>query len=335
VPRVSVLLPYRDAEATLDEAMESVRRQTFDDLEIVAIDDGSRDGGPALVAHHARLDPRVRSLRLPAGRGGIPQALDFGFGAARGRFIARMDADDVSLPARFELQWAALEAAPDLGVIGTQVEGFPDILEGLARYIDWQNGLITATEHARELFVESPLCHPSVMMRREALEAVSGFRDPEWAEDYDLWLRMAAAGWGLAKVPEVLFRWRHRADRATLKDERYARERFTRAKAHYLAPRLREDRRSLVIWGAGTTGRRFARALEAHHVTPAVFVDIDPRKIGGVARDRPIVATSHLDGGPGAHVVLVAVGARGARALVRERLTRLGFVEGDDFVCVA
>jgi len=225
-----------------------------------------------------------------------------------------------------------LEGDASLGAVATQVEGFPEgaVGEGLRLYIAWQNALITPEDHVRELFVESPVCHPSVMLRAEALERVGGFVDSLWAEDYDLWLRLDAAGFGLAKVPRVLFRWRHREGRLTFNDGRYALPRFDAVKAHYLAPKLRARGLPVTVWGAGKTGKRIARALELHGIRAARFIDIDPRKIGGVARGAPIVSPEALVRGES--TVVCAVGARGARALIRAHLTSRGFVEGADFL---
>jgi GT2 family glycosyltransferase len=219
--------------------------------------------------------------------------------------------------------------------VGTRVDALGDCGEGMRRYIAWQNAIVSPAEHARELFVESPLCHPSVALRREALDDAGGWREVAWAEDYDLWLRLDARGWQLAKVPEVLLSWRQRQreERATFRDPRYARERFIEARAFYLAPKLLHAARPVAIWGAGPTGRRLARALESRGVRASRFADIDPRKIGGVARGAPIVCAEALR--PGDETVVVAVGARGARDLVRAELARRGFVEGVDFVCAA
>jgi GT2 family glycosyltransferase len=192
------------------------------------------------------------------------------------------------------------------------------------------NGLVTPEDHDRDLFVESPLCHPSVVMRRDALERAGGYQDVPWAEDYDLWLRIHAAGFRLAKVPAVLLRWRQHPQRATLLDPRYALSRFDALKARYLAPRLRAMGRPVAVWGAGKAGKRLARALETEGVRAAVFVDIDPRKVGGVARGQAIIAPADLV--RGAHTVVTAVAARGAREIVRGRLRGMGFVEGEDFV---
>jgi glycosyltransferase involved in cell wall biosynthesis len=332
VPAVSVLMPYRDAAATLEEAARSILAQEGVDLELVAIDDGSRDDGAARIQALAATDERV--VRVQGEGRGIASALGLGLRHARARVIARMDADDVALPARLRLQLEALGEGARLGVVGTQVAPLGDCGEGMRRYIEWQNGIVTPEDHVREIFVESPLCHPSVALRREALEEVGGWQDGRWAEDYDLWLRLDSAGWKLAKVPEVLLLWRQgQGGRLTFSDPRYAPERFTEARANYLAPRLVNAARPVVVWGAGPTGRRLARALERHGLHAARFVDIDPRKIGRIARGVRIVPPAELRAGE--ETVVVAVGARGARELVRENLLQRGFAEGTDFVCAA
>ena len=330
-PAVSVLMPYRDAAKTVEEAAASILAQVRVELELVAINDGSADDGPARM--HA-LGARDSRVSLVAGEGrGIASALGIGLRAARGAIVARMDADDVALPTRLSRQLAVLESDPRLGALGTRVEALGPCGEGMRRYIAWQNGLVTPEDHARELFVESPLCHPSVVLRRDALEDVGGWRDGPWPEDYDLWLRLDARGWKLAKVPEVLLLWRQGEGRATFRDPRYAPARFTEARARYLAPKLALSPRPVVVWGAGPTGKRLARALEPYGVRASCFVDIDPRKIGRTARGASIVSPDVLRAGR--ETVVVAVGARGARELVRARLVEWGFVEGEDFVCAA
>lgn len=326
-PRVSVLMPYRDAAETLAEAMESVLGERGVDLELIAVDDGSRDEGPVIAARIASSDARV--VLGASGGSGIAGALDHAAALAQGELFGRMDADDVSLPGRLAAEAALLDRDPTLGVVGTWVSAFPEEAtgEGTRRYLDWMNGLVTAADHARDLFVESPLCHPSVLMRRAALERVGGYREVPWPEDYDLWLRIAAAGYGMAKVPFHGLRWRQHPRRATVTDPRYALARFADLKARYLAPRLA---RPVAVWGAGKTGKRLSRALEREGVRTEIFIDIDPRKIGGVARGAPVVAPGDLP--CGRHTVLVALGARGAREIVRARLASWGLAEGEDFV---
>jgi glycosyltransferase involved in cell wall biosynthesis len=333
-PRVSVLLPFRDAAGTLREAMESVlaeRAERGTRFELIAIDDGSRDESAEIANEIAARDDRV--VMTSTDGVGIANALAHGATIARGDLIARMDADDVSIPGRLAASAALLDRDPTLGVVGTLVEAFADdgeVGEGTRRYVAWMNGLVSPEDHDRDRFVESPLCHPSVTMRREALERAGGYQDVPWAEDYDLWLRIHASGFRIAKVPWVGLRWRQHAERATLRDPRYALDRFDLLKARYLAPVLRAQPRPVAIWGAGKTGKHLGRALEGEGVRASLFVDIDPRKIGGVARGARIVAPGELRRGE--QMIVVAVGARGARDLVRGWLRERGFVEGEEFI---
>jgi cellulose synthase/poly-beta-1,6-N-acetylglucosamine synthase-like glycosyltransferase len=147
-----------------------------------------------------------------------------------------MDADDWSYPDRFKRQLELLSRNPDLAVAGCLVEGFPgqDPSMGISLYLEWLNALVSAEDIAREIFIESPLPHPSTMIRSTWLDRIGGFQDRGWAEDYDLWLRMHLEGAHFAKVPEVLIKWRDHPARLTRVDSRYSVENFLRAKAHYL-----------------------------------------------------------------------------------------------------
>lgn len=332
---VSVVLPFRNAGATIEAALAGLLMRDDAALEVLAVDDGSCDAGPALVRTWAQREARLR-LFSTSGRG-LVAALQRGVHEARGELIARMDADDIAHPERLSRQRAYLLQHTHLAALGTRVEAFADDGElggGMHHYVQWQNSLLTPEDHRRELFVESPLCHPSLMIRRDAMNAVGGYLETGGPEDYELFLRLDHAGLALAKLPEVLLSWRHRAGRATFSDARYSFARMRSAKAPFLAARaLRTDKQRHVLWGAGPTGRRLARELEAHGLRVACFVDIDPRKLGGVARGCPIVPPDALDSARD-HVI-AAVGARGARALIRADLTARGFIEGHDALFAA
>lgn len=326
VTSISVILPFRNAAETLDAALYGLLVRPCPRVEVLAIDDGSVDGGAERVRRWASRDPRLRLLRNH-GRG-LVSALNTGLREAKGTLIARMDADDECDPLRLEKQAARLDQAPEIAVLGCRVEAVNGGA-GLAHYLSWQNALLTPEDHRRELFVESPLCHPSVMMRREAVEAAFGYRDTSGPEDYDLWLRLDALGYRFEKLPEVLLLWHHREGRATFSDPRYALPRMREAKAPFLAARLSAMRgKRLVVWGAGPTGRRLMRALEAYDLRADLFIDIDPAKIDRRARGASIASPDALD--CERDQVVAAVGARGARDLIRNDLTARGFVEGEN-----
>jgi glycosyltransferase involved in cell wall biosynthesis len=312
--------------------------QTLRDLEVVAVDDGSTDGTRKKLGEWARRDARLRVL----GRGheGVVASLSAGLAECRALLIARMDADDLSQPERLAKQAALLEVDPGLALAGCLVEGIPrgGVREGFRIYIDWLNGLVSPEDIARQIFVESPLPHPSVMIRREWLERAGGYEDNGWPEDYDLWLRLHLLGARFGKVSEVLVFWREHPARLTRVDPRYSVENFLRAKAHYLALGPLRERETVILWGAGQMGRRLSKHLLREGAPLAAFVDIDPAKIGRRKRGLPVIAPEGLEGMWKASprpVVLAAVGARGARALIREQLTAMGLHEGEDWWAVA
>lgn len=331
--RASVLLPFRDAEPTLGAALDSLLRERFD-FEIVAVDDGSRDDGAALVASFAARDSRVRLVRTaPLG---LVAALERARSEARAPVLVRMDADDVSLNERIAREVTTLEGDASIGLIATQVElrSEEPVGEGLCRYVAWQNTLLSASDHAREVFVESPLCHPTFAMRREVLEALGGYRDGPFPEDYDLVLRVHAAGLTISKLPFVGLAWTHSSGRLTFRDPRYSTDAFRTLKIEHLRPMLARESRPLVVWGAGRDGRRFLRELLSHGVSVTCVVDISPKKIGRTIYGLPIVTPDSLPARADAFVV-VSVGTRGARELIRADLDARGYRELEDYRCVA
>ncbi len=337
-PEISVLMPVRDAADYVDEALRSLAAQTFADFEVVAVDDGSVDGSPALLDDWGRRDGRFRVFHRPAE--GLVPALNFGLTRCRGDLLARMDADDLCHPRRFELQRQAFRDDPSLDVVSCLVSHFPrpQVGEGFRIYEEWLNGLTDHEAILRERFIESPLPHPSVMLRRRRLEEAGGYRDVGWPEDYDLWLRMAAAGARFAKVDRALLQWREHGGRLTRTDGRYSVERFLECKACHLASGPLRDAPRVIVWGAGQIGRRLSKHLLRRGVALEGFIDIDPKKIGRTLRSLPVHAPEDLPrllSGVGRAVTLAAVPSRGARALIRARLHGLGLVEARDFWCVA
>jgi glycosyltransferase involved in cell wall biosynthesis len=287
-PKISVVLPIRDAEAYLPDCLRSLQRQTLGDFEVIAVDDGSTDTTPSILESFAALDSRVQNHRT--GPRGLIPALNLGLERASGEFIARIDADDLAHPRRFELQIETFAENRDIDVVSSQVSHFPRpaVGDGFRIYEEWLNSLIDHEAILRERFIESPIPHPSVMIRRRVIEDVGGYRDMEWPEDYDLWLRLAQCGSRFAKVPRVLCLWRQHESRLTRVDGRYSVEKFLTCKAHHLAEGPLRTSRQVIVWGAGQTGRRLSKHLKRFGCRLAAFIDIDPKKIGSTLRGLPI-----------------------------------------------
>jgi glycosyltransferase involved in cell wall biosynthesis len=326
-PRVSVLLPARDEEPFLAECLASLSAQTLSDFEVLVVDDGSTDASPAIAVGHARADSRFRVLRQePAG---MVAASERARAEACAPLIARMDADDVALPERLELQVAAIEEE-GLAAVGGRVEYFPEPTDGMRAYAAWLNSLVTVEAVLRDLWVECPLPGPALTARAELVS----YRDRGWPEDYDLVLRIWEGGGRFRNVDRLVHRWRDHPERLTRTETAYTLDAFRRCKVHFLRRTLLSDDRPAVVWGAGPTGKALARELLAAGTPLAAFVEVDPRKLGTRIHGAPVVPVEHAADFPGA-LALGAVSGPEGRARVRELAAGLGLVEGTDFVAVA
>jgi hypothetical protein len=170
------------------------------------------------------------------------------------------------------------------------------------------------------------------MFRRQQVLAIGGYRDMGWAEDYDLWLRLAAAGTKFASLPEVLFYWRDRPERATRTMAEYAADAFRCCKVHHLRQGFLRDAAAVTLIGAGIEGRAWRRTLLDAGIAVARWVDLDPRKVGRLLHGAPVVAADTVT--PGSGPMLVTIGTRGTRPQVRRWAASRGLTEGVDYVCV-
>ncbi len=194
-PLVSVVMGVRNGAGSLTATLDSLSGQTGVDLEIVVVNDGSSDGTGSLLEARAAADPRLRVLHRE-GRG-LTRALIDGCAAARGSFIARQDAGDLSLPDRLQGQVRCLQEHPEASLCSTHVRLV--VPEGATAQVN------TPQAQALADGLTGPAIHGSVMMRRSAYEQAGGYRSMFYfAQDIDLWSRMVELGSHLV-VPEVLY----------------------------------------------------------------------------------------------------------------------------------
>ncbi len=207
-PRVTVVMPVYNAERYVAEAVESILGQSFGDLELIAIDDGSTDGSRAILERIAAGDGRLRLISRP--NTGYSVALNEGLALARGEFVARMDADDVALPRRLEVQIEHLRRNPECVAVGSRVLLIDADGAALCPFGDRLTHEEIDGAHLSDIG-GSAIVHPSVTIRRGALKIVGGYRSElEPAEDVDLFLRLAEVG-RLANLPEILLEYRRHA----------------------------------------------------------------------------------------------------------------------------
>ncbi len=196
-PKVSVVMGVWNGEAHVEESCQSILNQTFQDFQIIVIDDGSHDQ----TVQKVRQIRDERIILKTIQHGGLTKALNHGLFLARGFYVARMDADDIALPERFEKQVQYLDQHPRVALLGTAYE---IISEDGRRQTPRLPVLTTSFKIKRALPKFNPFCHGSMMIRREALERV-GFYDERFrlAQDYDLWFRIARE-YEMGNLSEVL-----------------------------------------------------------------------------------------------------------------------------------
>jgi len=333
LPEISILLPARDAAATLGTALRSIERQTTTDWECVVVDDGSTDATAALVKRICSRDSRFRLLST-RGEGLIP-ALNLGLASCRGRWVARMDADDLMHRQRLAWQREAMRANPTWSGCGGHVRLVPraGLRDGYRAYESWLNGMGDAASVRREAFVECPVAHPTLMASRRTLQEF-GYRDRGWPEDYDLLLRMLAAGRQIGVVERRLLSWNNRPGRLSRNDARYAIERFVDCKAHFLSRGFLSGSQRYLLWGYGGTGRALASALARHGLHPSAIVERHPGRLGNTIRGAPVIHPDQLPKTLDAPLV-VSVAGLGPRTLIRDWLGEHDHVEQRDYIVAA
>lgn len=190
-PQVSVVMSVHNGDAYLDEALDSVLGQTFADLELVAVDDGSADRTGEILTAAAARDPRVVVLTNPTNRG-LTASLNRALAATRAPLIARQDADDVSAPERLARQVAFLQTRPQVGLLGTAYHE----IDAAGRHLTVRHPPVTDTGIRAQMLFHNALCHSAVVVRRAVLEGAGtpaqGYYDEQlpYSQDVDLWSRL-------------------------------------------------------------------------------------------------------------------------------------------------
>lgn len=322
---VSVLIPFRNAAPWIRECIHSIQKQTLTNWEVIWMNDHSEDESEAIL--QSESDSRFRVVRVQ-GRG-IVAALQEGLALCQYPFIARMDADDIMPPDRLKQQVEYLMSHPAVGLVSGQVSVISHLEDGRGyqRYVDWINNLIHQDNIYRYRFVESPLAHPSVMFRADLPLRFGGYREGDFPEDYELWLRWLEAGVQMEKVAENVLCWRDHPVRLSRGEGRYSPEAFQSVRAVYLARWLRSIGRTGVwYWGDGRVARAQRKWLGQEGIVAEGVVEVDPgRKKSGV------IHYTHL-GPPQGRFLVSLVGNTGARQQIEAFLIQNGWLPEQDFI---
>lgn len=333
MPLLSILLPYYNATATLDRAVESIVQQTFRDWELLLIDNGSTDGSAFLAEKWHKSDSRVK-LTSCLDRG-IAYALNHGLSLADSPLIARMDADDWSHRHRLEKQAAFLHKHEEIGVVSSQTafNSTAEKSEGYKYFVEWQNNILSPEEHFVNRFKESPIPHPSVMFRRELIDLYGDYSTDPIPEDYELWLRWMEAGVRFAKVPELLLTWHDDVTRLSRTHSNYSEEAFFKVKGQYLARWMEQHldcSKAVVACGTSKACRQRAHWLMAEGARIDYLTDVVERRPAGFR----FLSHQEVDS-PQGFVVLNLIGKRGVDGQVEDYFICKGFIRGKHLLSLA
>jgi len=332
-PKISVILPFYNAERTIKEAASSILAQTYTHFELILIDNNSDDKSLKIVTNLQKKDSRI--ILIKERKQGVVNAFNKGLSIARGCYIVRMDADDISHSERLEQQLEYLEKNKQVDVVSCLVKLQSDINnnEGFQKYVSWLNSMVTYSEIKLNRFIESPIVNPSVMLRKEVFDKYGTYENGDFPEDYEFWLRLLQNGVVVEKINEFLFIWRDSKIRLTRTDDLYSADRFYKIKIKYLVKQLvimGIDLNDIWIWGAGRKTRQRVKYLEEFGVTIRGYIDVNCKN-----KSRPFCIHYSEISKSKQKMILSFVGNIGAKYKIRKYLKGEGFIEGKNFFLLA
>ena len=334
MPKISVILPFFNAEKTLERAIKSISNQTFKDFECILINNNSTDNSLAIAKKWQSKDSRFKIVSEE--KQGVVFASNKGADCARGEYIARMDADDEAQTDKIKLQKDFLDENPSYSAVATLVEYIshnPEITGGFERYVSWNNSIRTYEDLINRQFIEMPLVNPTCMWRKSAGEKFGLYKSGDFPEDYEMWLRWLNKGAKICKLPLPLLKWYDSDYRLTRTNKIYRDKAFYQIKTQYLKKWLKSHNcfhPKVVVWGASKISRRRAKLLEKHGVE--IIAYIDTKKSRQI--DKEIIYYKNIDT-PGKYFILTYIKQSNAREEIVEYLSSKGYDEGHNFLLVS
>ncbi|MDO1500653.1 glycosyltransferase family 2 protein [Winogradskyella maritima] len=276
---VSILTPFKNSENYLAECLDSILNQTYQNWELLIVDDHSTDNSYDLVKSYAEKDTRIKLFKNEGS--GIIEALRLAFSQSCGSFITRMDSDDIMSENKLEVMVNQLEAHGKNHVALGLVKYFSEtgISDGYAKYEAWLNRLTKTGSNYSEIYKECVIASPCWMLYRKDLIACGAFEPNDYPEDYDLTFRFYEAGYTCIPSNELLHYWRDYSKRTSRTHEHYAQNYFLDIKLKYFLKLDYDANRPLTIWGAGYKGKTIAKALAENNILFHWICD-NPKKIG-------------------------------------------------------
>lgn len=328
-PLVSILMPVYNAAPFLVECLDSICGQSYQNWELLAVNDYSTDQSETILRNYARKDKRIQVFQNQA-KGIIP-ALRLAFVNSKGSYITRMDADDRMPPDKLSKMQALLTEQGSGNLVTGLVKYFSavGIRDGYKRYEEWLNTILLENRAYAEIYRECVIPSPAWMIHKADLINCGAFEPAVYPEDYDLVFRFYEAGLKVAVVPEVVHHWRDHPKRSSRTMEQYANTAYFALKVPYFLKLDYDSKRPLVVWGAGKKGKALARLLLDEQVHFHWLCD-NPAKIGLSIYGVPLFGISKLENFTHPQV-LVVVSNPVEQQQIRNQLHELNLKVGKDY----
>ena len=278
-PLVSILIPFKDTENYIADCLISIIKQSYNNWELIIVNDHSNDSSYNIVKGFAEADSRIRLLHNPGH--GIIEALRYAFSCCNGDFVTRMDSDDIMRIDKLKTLSTLLQQFGKAHIAIGPVHYFSKkgIGSGYESYEKWLNQLIAGGTNYSEIYKECVIPSPSWMLHKSDLESIDAFNPNRYPEDYDLAFRCYEKQLKCIPCSQVLHEWRDYASRTSRTHEHYAENHFIDLKLHYFLKLDYNKERSLVVWGAGKKGKKVAKTLINANISFHWICD-NPKKVG-------------------------------------------------------
>jgi len=332
-PLVSVILPFFNAELTLNRAIESITQQSLKNFECILINNNSTDNSVEIAKNWTKKD--IRFILIHEKQQGVMFASNTGSRHACGKYVARMDSDDVSRPHRLKRQSEFLDLNPDYDAVAGKVKhiSHSENTKGFAHYVKWVNSVQTYVEILNKQFVESVIVNPSAMWRKELGERFGMYESGKFPEDYEMWLRWLGKGMKIKKLKEIVLDWHDSDTRLTRTQSIYSDSSFYKIKTKYLAKWLEKNNPfhpKVAIWGASRISRRRAKLLTQYGIEIECFIDT---KKGRLLNHKIIYFEETPS--PDKIFILTYIKQMNARDEIQEFLDGKGYEEGINYLLVS
>jgi len=291
---VSIIMPVKNTAQFLNECIDSILNQTYENWELLAVDDDSTDDSFKILTEYSEKDNRIKAFKN--NESGIIDALRLAYSKSSGEFISRMDSDDIMTEDKLAVLSTNLLNAGQGNIATGLVQYFSEkeLGDGFKNYENWLNSLTAKGTNFNEIYKECVIPSPCWMAYREDLEKCDAFNPNHYPEDYDLVFRFYLNGLKVIPCDKILHHWRDYATRTSRTDENYADNTFIKIKAHYFLTLDYNQNKNLVLWGAGRKGKALAQILIKKEIKFHWICD-NPKKIGKHIYDKKMLAVNALE----------------------------------------